>query len=78
MAARKHINAMSNKELKNKMSSMSNWLKTNPDDAVQVDGVRGEKRKMYLAAYLGVVVKQKEAARKLKVARTVSARKSFE
>ena len=40
--------------------------------------VRGEKRKMYLAAYLGVVVKQTEPQRKLEVAPTVSAKESLE
>ena len=78
VAARKQISAMSPTELKNKMSSMTNWLKGNPEDASLVDGARGEKRKMYLAAYLGVVVKEKEAQRKLKLARTITAKRSFE
>ena len=42
------------------MASMSHWLKSSPDDAALVDGARGEKRKMYLAAFFGVVMKDKE------------------
>ena len=75
LAARKIIQASSEKELKSKMNSFGAWLKKQDDVDPDIVTSRGEKRKEWLELFLAHQMKSKGAQKQAMVEKTVARKK---